>query len=777
MQSCIDGYFDKLNDIPDSWIEILNPNNHSVQLKGYRIGKTNSFIRAFILPEILIPAKGHYVVFCDKSDIIVDKEIHTDFRLNTDTEGDIYLFQPDQKIADHVNFPAMPAPNVAYGRLSDGNSLFGYELTPTLGTSNTGGHAKAVLPDPSFNTSSTVMTLAEDESVVRYTIFIPKNTPDGTVARYTTDGTEPTTKSPILSKPTYFRSNTIVKAALFADSCITPPSVSRVFLFHGRDIKLPVVSISTQDLYLNDPNIGILYNNTAASRVNWRRPATLDYFPKSTSGATISQRCEIRVAGAYTRQFPLKSLAVYANKRFGTNDYFVAQFWPTDKSGIFNSKSIILRNSGNDFLYSNFRDGAIQRSVGPYCDLDWQGFQPAIFYLNGQYRGIINIRERANEDNIWANYNGLKDIDQLELESKKFVVKEGTYNNYGDFENFYKTDGHSYQEFDSIMDVVQYTNHIITNTFFGNTDYPGNNCVLWRPQTDGGRWRWIMKDTDFGLNLYGFHPYNTSYLNWVLRTGNFEEKDANTPAATLLIRQLMKNNEYKQMFIDRFTVYMGDFLNSDNINLIINSIKTEIEYEYPYFKEAYPNYNNWNNWNNWNNHINDMLSWCENRTTYMWTDLRNFFELGSLIPCTVNTTIDYPEDYDVVINSVPLTQGMFRGNFFTNRSYTISADYYDSRYAVIGWEISSTVNKQTTKRISTGSVLTFTPASGTTNLSLNAIMGVNGIENTRSDRKEIIRTIYINTTGQQSETPFNGLNIIKSIYIDGSASSRKEYIK
>ena len=147
------------------------------------------------------------------------------------------------------------------------------------------------------------------------------------------------------------------------------------------------------------------------------------------------------------------------------------------------------------------------------------------------------------------------------------------------------------------------------------------------------------------------------------------------------------------------------------------------------------------------------------------------------IPCTVNTTIDYPEDYDVVINSVPLTQGMFRGNFFTNRSYTISADYYDSRYAVIGWEISSTVNKQTTKRISTGSVLTFTPASGTTNLSLNAIMGVNGIENTRSDRKEIIRTIYINTTGQQSETPFNGLNIIKSIYIDGSASSRKEYIK
>lgn len=776
MQSYIDGYFDQLNDIPDSWVEIYNPNNHSVQLKGYRIGKTNSFIRSFILPAISIPAKGHYLVFCDKSDIIINGEAHSDFRLNSDKEGDIYLFQPDGKLADHLSFPAMPAPHVAYGRLTDGSDILGYELNPTPGTSNCGGHAKAILPNPSFNTSSSIVSYAEDEDVIRFTVFIPNHAPEGTVARYTTDGSEPTIESPILSKATYFSKNTIVKTALFADSCITPPSVSRIFIFHGRNITLPVVSINTQDSYLNDADIGILANNHADSRVNWRRPAIFDYFPKSSSRATISQRCEIRVGGAYTRQWPLKSLVVYASKRFGTNNYFTAQFWP-DRPYTYYSKSIMLRNSGNDFLYSNFRDGAIQRTVGPNCDLDWQGFQPAIFYINGKYKGIINIRERANEDNVWAHYNRLKDIDLLELNAGtgQFEVKEGSYDNYNNFYNFYSKGSPSYEEFDSIMDVVQYTNHIITNTFFGNEDYPGNNCVLWRPQTEGGRWRWIMKDTDFGMNLYGFHPHNENYLNWILREEPYVNAggSGNTESATLLIRQLMKNNEYKEMFIDRFTVYMGDFLNSDHINPIINSIKKEIEYEYPYHQKSYPD---WNSWLNWNNHIEEMQSWCKNRTTYMWTHLKNFFSLGALVPCTVNTNIDYPEDFDVIINNIPLTQGVFKGNFFSNRNYTIEANYYDDQYAVIGWEISSVINGRTLNTTTTGSVLSYIPISGTTQLSINAIKGTNGIEDISSGRKEVVKIIYINSSGQQSETPFNGLNIIKRIYKDGTSSNSKEYL-
>lgn len=39
-------------------------------------------------------------------------------------------------------------------------------------------------------------------------------------------------------------------------------------------------------------------------------------------------------------------------------------------------KSIEMRNSGNDFDYTYFRDALIQRVMRTNCDLDWQPWLP-----------------------------------------------------------------------------------------------------------------------------------------------------------------------------------------------------------------------------------------------------------------------------------------------------------------------------------------------------------------------------------------------------------------
>ena len=106
--------------------------------------------------------------------------------------------------------------------------------------------------------------------------------------------------------------------------------------------------------------------------------------------------------GGASRGNMMKSLAIYANKRFGTKR-FTYEFFPEQKPGVNDFKSISLRNAGNDFDYLYMRDAIIQRSMAENCDLDWQAWMPAVVYINGVYKGMLNLRERSNEDNIYTN--------------------------------------------------------------------------------------------------------------------------------------------------------------------------------------------------------------------------------------------------------------------------------------------------------------------------------------------------------------------------------------
>lgn len=117
--------------------------------------------------------------------------------------------------------------------------------------------------------------------------------------------------------------------------------------------------------------------------------------------------------GGASRGSGLKSLAVYANKRFGEKRFY-HEFFPDQTPGIDEFKSIEMRNAGNDFDYMYMRDAVIQQSMGLHADLDWQPSRPVILYINGEYKGIMNIRPRSNEDNIYSFYDGLEDIDMFE---------------------------------------------------------------------------------------------------------------------------------------------------------------------------------------------------------------------------------------------------------------------------------------------------------------------------------------------------------------------------
>lgn len=784
MQSTFGGTLDRLKEYPDGWVEIYNPGPNDISLQDYRIGKKNKFSKAYSLPNYTIPAGGYHVILCDKEDLVsystvypdVVREIHTDFRISTDEEGGLYLFNPSGELVDSVHIPKMIAMNIGYGRLTDGADSIGYELQVTRGSANGGGHGK-ILPDPSLSLDSWASEKGEALSVRALRIrAMPDGSPvpDNLVVRITTNGTEPCDTSYILDKYGMLVTRSMVfKAAVFCEGYITPPAVTRTFILHNRDISLPIVSLvmDEDDLYSQDYGI-ITNNNTNSSRNNWRRPAVFDYFGRGGMATLLHQPSEVRISGAYSREAALKSMIIYADKRFGTEDFFKRSFWSITRPDSRRAKSISIRNSGNDFGNSMFRDAVAQQVMGMNTDLDWMAAQPIIFYLNGEYKGIMNLRERGNEDNVWTHYEGLEDLTLIE----NFQLKEGDYQEYLDFVDFYSQPGHTLEEFNEVMDVVEYTNMMITNIYQSNTDFPGNNNVMWKPMVEGGRWRFIIKDVDRAFGIWG-NSSSQQYLNWVTRKPSDigSNESANSEEATQLFRSLMEIPEYRDLFVDRFSVYMGDFLNASYINSWIDWYHEQMEPEWDYFHTLY----SINSKGGWENEINNMKRWTGERTDNMYKQLRDYFSLGNLVSAKVNESVSSASYYNITINGVPLTKGVFDGKLFTGREYLFDGDYNDTKYDVIGWEVttqsaSGTWNTQQYFE----EQLTYIIPEGTKSFSINSILGTNGIEeNVVEDVLQIVNTVYYNAQGISSDVPFKGLNNVKHTLQDGRIVIEKQYIK
>ncbi|MDE6341228.1 MAG: CotH kinase family protein [Muribaculaceae bacterium] len=682
MQSNIDCIMDDIHEFPDSWVELHNTSSTAVNLNAYSIGTSEKAKKAWQLPDYMVPPQGYVVIYCDKA----AQGRHTDFRLDSGKGACAYLFL-NGEITDKVeDLKKQPAPNVAWGRKTEGSDEWGYQASATPGKANCGSLVKTLLPDPIFSQAGRV---ASDKFSL--TISLPEDAPEGTVIRYTTNGTEPTASSAQVTGDIPINKTTTIRAVAMCDGYITPRSVAQSYIFFPREMTLPIVSMLGDSKYFNDSSNGIFAGNNYQQ--NWRRPVNLELFMEPGEASVINQLCETRVKGGATRNMPLKSLALYANKRFGTKR-FTCEFFPEDAPGMEEWKSFELRNSGNDFDYLYFRDALIQRVMGRHVDLDWQPWQPAIFMLNGEYKGMLNIRPRSNEDFIYTFYDELEDIEMFENWEE---LKTGTGELLAEFKTFYGEHGHTLAEYEERMDVEEFLNLMIMNLFYDNKDFPANNIVMWRPQAEGSRWRWIAKDTDFGLGLYGRdHKYNT--IAWV-NDNNYDTQNfgwGNTWDGTRLFRRLMEIDEVKDMFLDRCAIYISDFMNERTTNATLDEMRALINYEYPNHRRLF---NPW--WPNYDQEVSHIKNWVRQRPAVFLKYVQEYYKVGNAVPMTVDK--GRTDDIRLTANGIPVSGRDLDGYFYAGRTLRLTATP-----AVKGWKVRVTNGSSTTETHYDGSELSFT---------------------------------------------------------------------
>ena len=745
MQSNVDCIMDDIKEFPDSWVELYNPTDAAINLKDYKIGVKKKVEKAWRLPDMSVAAKGYVLIYCDKAgeDEGVSA-LHTNFRLESGKDGNIFLFKGDEVVDKLESMAKQPAPDIAYGRENDGGDEWGYELKATPGKTNGGGVVTAdkLLGAPVFSHQGQVY---EGSKSIKLKISLPENAPEGTVIRYTTDGSEPTIASDIYS-PFLIKDTKVIRAKLFCDGYLSPRSTCHSYIFFPTDRKLTlsVVSIMTNDKYLNDSKIGIFANNNTSEKSeqhDWRRPINIEMFETSDQESVFNQLGEMRVCGGATREYARKSMAIYANKRFGEKR-FNYEFFPDQKPGLKDFKSFMMRNAGNDFDYLFMRDAIIQRTMtmAGHVDLDWQAWRPVIVYINGEYRGLLNIRERSNEDNIYTNYNGLEETDMIEND---WELKEGTMDHFNAFKAFYNEHGHTLAEYAEWMDWEEYINLMVENLYFNNQDFPGNNIVIWRPQTEGSKWRWITKDTDFGLGLYGSQPnYNT--IKW-LYDNNYDSSRnwGNTYEATRLFRRLMEDADFKREFLDRAAIYMGDFLNEKGTRAVWDEMYDMIKTEYPYHRKLI---NEW--WPNYNEELNKARTWLNKRTNYFYQQLADYYSWGTPTALTINKTSQ--SDVTMTINGITLTGNVFDGKYYAGRTITLSASAAEEGKVVTGWKVTGALNKEVQ-----GSELTLTMPNGS--IAINPIIGeASGIEEIANTEHLSPNTQLYDLMGRKVKNPQAG---------------------
>lgn len=757
MQSNINSLLDDLNEFPDSWVEIYNPDSVAVSLESCSIGIANDFGTSYSLPHENVLEPGQFIVmYCDKT----DHGLHANFRIDSG-KGILYLFQKGV-VVDSVTFKKMPAPGIAYGRKTECSEKWGYQQSPTPGSANCGQLLKDVLPDPLFGRSGGLCTEAFDLALT-----IPEGAPQGTVIRYTLDGSMPSDTSPIYSDTLHIASSTSVRARLDADGWLAAMPVTQSYIFHPREVTLPVVSIAGNPEYFYSDSLGILSKSVWTDSLpnfahDWRRPVNVEYFALSDSAAAINQLCETRVKGGFTRYKNwLNSLALYANKRFGTKR-FQYELFPSQKPGVRDFKSIELRNAGNDCDLLFFRDAMIQHIFGKNTDIDWSASQPAVIYINGHYKGLLNIRERQNEDNVYSNHAGLEDIDFVDC----WGFSEGEEEHFEDFKSFYLEPGHTFEEWRERIEIQPFLNNMIAAIFFDNTDFPANNYNFWRPTAEGGKWRWLMKDFDTALGCSEGEWPEFPYLFWLKDETYLPEYHSvgNAWWATAQFNNFTATQQGREMFIDMFSVYMGDFLRPDCFDSVCDSMASNIAVELTASRQYY-GIDGWD-WSRHDVQIPYVKDFEHRRVEFMYRHLADFFGLGTPVPLRIDEG-DAREETKYSINGIELKKPDFDGRWHAGRALTVSAAGPEPPAA---WQVTIAYPGHVSHWLSQGPVLSDFTMPDAQSVTLTPLWSLDGTEDVSLGRPVSTpqETARYSPAGRRVGQDYRGLVIVK--YADGTAA-------
>ncbi|MDT8432578.1 MAG: CotH kinase family protein, partial [Bacteroidales bacterium] len=326
-----------------------------------------------------------------------------------------------------------------------------------------------------------------------------------------------------------------------------------------------------------------------------------------------------------------------------------------------------------------FRDGLGAALVEGQADIDHQAYRPVVVYMNGEYWGIFNIREKLNEEYLEGNHG--VNPDHLDIIEDSLVVNNGDTNRYtelfGYVENHDLSEEAHYAWVSERIDLDAYINYMGYKIWGGYKQWQVNN-KYWKERTPGSRWRWIAFDLEHAFGGPGGEPYDSNTFIAAL------EQDGGADGwHTMLFRKLMENDDFRAQFLQRLALFMDTFLSDQRVLSVIDSLERTIAPEMPAHILR---------WESpvsvaaWQQHVSMLKEFAANRNHWMYRHMLEYFSLTD----TAAITIQHPEGGRVrICASRMVEEGAATITLFNGLPVRLRA-FPDPGFRFTGWGNGST---------------------------------------------------------------------------------------
>lgn len=544
------------------WIELYNSSDESIDIGNYMMSDDPDSIDQWKIPaNTIIAAHQYLLIWADKK----DHDLHTNFKLSSKGEV-VTLADKSGSVIDTIVFNDLKS-DVSCAK-EEGDIVF---MNPTPGKRNS----------PYFKTldRSKEPSFSLDEGFHTGTQFISLDQKNEGEIFYTVDGSTPTKKSIPYSQPIIVKTTTVIRAIAFENGKVKSKVRTKTYLI-SEESTLPVVSLAIKPSYLFDEQIGIYVggsNGVAGSNCfeyadknnpknlknynqEWDRPVSIEYFDGSNNKA-FDIGADLSISGQCSRYNKKKSFSLELGSKYGNKSLGYSLY--SSKPDMDKIKDFKIRTgeTPNDIL------STLLVANGGF-DVDYQAYQAIRMFVNGEYWGVYNIREKKGDEYLESNYPKLGKVDIIAHNMHGYVKKKGDFDDFDELFDYIKTHDLSidenYQTLLGMIDEENYIDYMVLMIYAGNEDWLWNNNRWWKEKKEGAKWRWMLDDLDDAFVSAKFDTFD-----FILNSNKRHLFMAQ------LFKGLLANSEFKNKFKESFYEYLATTFEKGNVQALITITASE----------------------------------------------------------------------------------------------------------------------------------------------------------------------------------------------------------
>lgn len=646
--SNVNGITDAYGERED-WVELYNPTAAPIDLTGYYLSDKASNLTKWTIPSGSIPANGFKMVFCSKRNTVNGTQLHPNFNLKQ-TEGDwIILTNPSVMVVDSIKIVHMTKADHSVGRSTNGAVDWKLFTTPTPNANNTGAQ--------NFYEPTPVMSLAPGFYAGSQTVTITCSNPSASI-RYTTNGNNPTTTSTLYTGPITISSTTVLRAAAFGTNQSSFIETNTYFINVTHTI--PVVSVCSQGVF-----------NLVANGNQTPVVGAFELFEEN--GAFIDEgQGDFNKHGNDSWSYDQRGFDYITRDQFGYAAQLEHQIFPESTRDEF--QRVILKPAASDnYSFENgahIRDAFIHTlSIRAGMRLDERTWRPCVLYLNGQYWGVYEIREKADDHDYTDYYFGQDKFNLRYLKTWGATWEEyGAPNAQPDWtavRNFVSANNMgvpaNFNHIDTLLSWKSLCDYFVFNSYVVNQDWLNWNTAWWRgtdPTGNHRRWRYTLWDMDA---TFGHYINYTGIPDATANADPCNVENLPNPGGqghTDILEKLINENPVvEQYYITRYIDLVNTYFSCAYMNQLLDSMVNEIS------PEMTGQVNKWGGtFAGWQSRVQQMRDFMNLRCTALEQGLIDCYSLTG--------------PYDVTFNVSPPLSGEIKVNSTWAPTYPWTTQYY-----------------------------------------------------------------------------------------------------